>query len=108
MQQTVLGTEYRPQLFINALNRVRMLDFVETQTKLEHDLASDTAVKSNMCDKCLTNVKLTAKHEKMMQDSNMLSDDSSRRRYDQNLESTDFTNEEGESDASFDSEMLEL
>ena len=60
-----------------------MLDFEETPSTLEHDLASEIAVKSNMCDKCLTKVKLTTKHEKMMQDSNMLSDDSSRRhRYD--------------------------
>ena len=56
-----------------------MLDFEETPAKHEHELASEIAVKSDMCGKCLAKVKLTAKHEKMMQDSNMLSDDSSRR-----------------------------
>ena len=58
-----------------------------------------------MCKKCLTRVQLDAKREKLMH-GDMLGEDSSRlNRYDQALESTDIATE---SDASFDSELLQL
>ena len=36
--QTILGTEFRPQLNINLLNRLRMLDFEEVTTKNNQEL----------------------------------------------------------------------
>ena len=76
--QTILGTEFRPQLNINLLNRLRMLDFVEVTTKNDQEL---------VCQKCF-------KAQKGQKDKNGFLN-----------QSTDIT---FESDASFESDRLDI
>jgi len=62
--QTALGTEYRPQLYINLFNRIRSLSFEEVECCADHACA----LASCNCEHG-TNIKSKNKSSKQIRDS---------------------------------------